>query len=109
MNESNELGDELNPVSNNEELSIAILGKSNCIIYTKGTFSISEENYIHLKEQNILLIGIAFLRLGKAIEKTSNDFLKSFVYGTNDNKTYKGLLDEINKEISQENCKKYFK
>lgn len=54
------LGSELNPVSNNRELRLAVTGRKNCYIYTKGTFSLTRENLQELKIRNIKLVGIAF-------------------------------------------------
>lgn len=46
-----DLGGELNPVSNNDELKIAVLGRKNCYIYTKNTFKVTEENLYELKKE----------------------------------------------------------
>ena len=40
-----------------------MLGRRNCVIYTVGTFEITEENLYTLKIKNIKLVGLAFAKL----------------------------------------------
>ena len=64
-----DLGGQLNPVSNNQELLIAMAGRRNCCIYTKGTFQVTKVNLYELKIRNIKLIGLAFTSFSKKLEK----------------------------------------
>lgn len=84
------LGGQLNPVSNNYQLRQAITGRSNCYVYTKGTFNITEDILQDLKIKNIKLVGLAFAYLTKEIEKV-------VLNGTSD-MTPKGLLVELERE-----------
>jgi hypothetical protein len=85
----NDLGGQLNPVSNNKELLKAILGRKNCYIYTKGTFQVTEQNLYELKVRNIKLVGLSFAYLSKEIEKV-------VLSGTSDI-SLKGLMSELSK------------
>lgn len=83
------LGGELNPVSNNNDLRKAITGRSNCYIYTKGTFTIDRDILQDLKIKNIKLIGMAFAYFTKEIKKV-------VVNGISDI-TPKGIMSELSK------------
>lgn len=85
----NDLGGQLNPVSNNQELLKAILGRKNCYIYTKGTFQLTEQNLYELKVRNIKLVGISFAYFLKEKEKV-------VLSGTSDISP-KALMEELSK------------
>lgn len=55
------LGSLNNPVSNNHQLRKAIIGRQNCIIYTKGTFKIDDDILEDLTIKNIRLLGVGYL------------------------------------------------
>lgn len=61
--DDNILGGKLRPVRNNHELTKAMYGRKNCIIYTVGTFKIREENILLLELKNITLVALAFAQL----------------------------------------------
>lgn len=71
--EDTDLGGVLNPISNNQELKLALKsdveGPYNTVIFTKGTFQVDNNNLAKMQERNIVLLGEAFATLSKNIEK----------------------------------------
>lgn len=88
-----DLGGQLNPVSNNNELKkvigTSIEGCYNTYIYTKGTFNVETDILEELKKRNITLVGLAFAHFVNNLEK-------SLLEGTSDI-TPKGLMSELSK------------
>ena len=56
------IGDKQHPCRNDFDISIALMGETNCNIYTKGTFEISNQNLIDAKARNIKFVGINEMR-----------------------------------------------
>lgn len=72
--DDNKIGGQLHPIKDNKELSCAIIGRKNCILYTAGTFQISDRNLFELKLRNIKLVGLAFAIMKyKAKNKTQKE------------------------------------
>lgn len=88
-----DLGGQLNPISNNDQLRKAILGRRNCKLYTKGTFKLTEDIVNDLRIRNIKLIGLAFACLPKKIEtEILNDISKM---------SPKKIIEEVEKNIQR--------
>lgn len=67
--DDNKIGGQLHPIKDNKELSCAICGRKNCVLYTIGTFQISDRNLFELKLRNIKLVGLAFAYIKKDVKK----------------------------------------
>lgn len=55
------LGSKNNPCKSVEEISKAIKGRKNCIIYTKGIFELNKMILCELNLRNIKLCGVSYM------------------------------------------------
>lgn len=105
--DDNKIGGQLHPIKNNKELSCAIVGRRNCILYTVNTFRISDRNLIGLKEKNIKLVGLAFAIMKHKDKKEKKQEKMNIIFDELSNIDISIGIDLSNNLDQQSNYNKY--
>lgn len=58
------LGSKERPCMDNVDITIAMRGRTDCMLYTIGTFELAEINLIEAKARNITFVGLNVAKMG---------------------------------------------